>query len=495
MHNWGDKDFDWKGLDEAITFIETNLVRWGRINVTQAKEKFGCYDSETMVLTKFGWKLFKDVDIKNDEIATLKDGYLVYVKATNKVNIPYSGEMYQINTRGVDLLVTPGHFIYASKADKNGGDGNSGHKTYPYELQTYSNLFRKPKNFLKGARWVGNSPDNFIIHEYKNSWVAHNSFVRNHVSPEMVLPIKPLLKLLGWYIAEGYGGRTQVSFALNGNTSEPYLVSDIVRQLGFNPKSTVSGSRGVVVFYSKQMCDWLVEECGVGASNKKVPKFIKELSPELINIFLEALYSGDGHKAETSHILYTVSKTLALDVMELLLKGGFCGSLSSVSPKESVYDGRLIKGKYDCYAVSKLKNTVHRTINSHDTKEDIERKETTSTYTGRVYCLTVPGHLLYVMRGGKPVWCGNTARIYCSLGWYQFHNITHPRTVYNRYPKWLWELDCYYGTKIVPFLFGWVVHYHAWLYRKVYSMAVKKYPHLREEILCCADYDELLEGL
>jgi hypothetical protein len=88
-----------------------------------------------------------------------------------------------------------------------------------------------------------------------------------------------------------------------------------------------------------------------------------------------------------------------------------------------------------------------------------------------------------------------TARIYCSLGWYQFHNITHPKTVYNRYPKWLWELDCYYGTKIVPFLFGWVVHYHAWLYRKVYSMAVKKYPHLREEILCCADYDELLEGL
>ena len=88
-----------------------------------------------------------------------------------------------------------------------------------------------------------------------------------------------------------------------------------------------------------------------------------------------------------------------------------------------------------------------------------------------------------------------TARIYCSLGWYQFHNITHPRTVYSRYPQWLWELDVYYGTKIVPFLFGWVAHYHAWLYRKVYSMAVKKYPHLREEILCCADYNELLEGL
>jgi hypothetical protein len=88
-----------------------------------------------------------------------------------------------------------------------------------------------------------------------------------------------------------------------------------------------------------------------------------------------------------------------------------------------------------------------------------------------------------------------TARIYCSLGWHQFHSITHPRSVFNRYPRWLWDLDCKYGSKIVRFLFGWVVNYHCWLYRKVYSLAVKKWPHLKEEILCCADYDELLKGL
>jgi hypothetical protein len=88
-----------------------------------------------------------------------------------------------------------------------------------------------------------------------------------------------------------------------------------------------------------------------------------------------------------------------------------------------------------------------------------------------------------------------TARIYCSLGWHQFHSITHPRGVFNRYPRLLWDLDCKYGSKIVRFLFGWVVNYHCWLYRKVYSLAVKKWPHLKEEILCCADYDELLKGL
>lgn len=88
-----------------------------------------------------------------------------------------------------------------------------------------------------------------------------------------------------------------------------------------------------------------------------------------------------------------------------------------------------------------------------------------------------------------------TARIYCSLGWHQFHSITHPRSAFNRYPKWLWKWDCDYGSKIVKFLFCWVVQYHAWLYRTVYWIAVRRWKHLREEILCCADYDELLKGL
>ena len=89
-----------------------------------------------------------------------------------------------------------------------------------------------------------------------------------------------------------------------------------------------------------------------------------------------------------------------------------------------------------------------------------------------------------------------TARIYCSLGFGQIHSITHPRYVRSRYPKWLWKLDCSYGPKIMKLLFNWwVVPYHKWLYRFVYKMAVRKWPHLKEEILCCADFRELLKGL
>jgi len=88
-----------------------------------------------------------------------------------------------------------------------------------------------------------------------------------------------------------------------------------------------------------------------------------------------------------------------------------------------------------------------------------------------------------------------TARIYCSLGWHQFHDITHPGHCFSRYPKWLWNLDCIYGSKIISIVNKIVYPYHCWLYREVYKLAVRKWSHLREEILCCADFDELLKGL
>lgn len=41
MHSWGAEGVDWKGIDDAAHWIATQLIRWGRVPVTQYKEKFG----------------------------------------------------------------------------------------------------------------------------------------------------------------------------------------------------------------------------------------------------------------------------------------------------------------------------------------------------------------------------------------------------------------------------------------------------------------------
>lgn len=88
-----------------------------------------------------------------------------------------------------------------------------------------------------------------------------------------------------------------------------------------------------------------------------------------------------------------------------------------------------------------------------------------------------------------------TLRIYLSFGWHQLHSFTHPRYIYSRYPQWLWILDCLYFSKFFRLLNFIIVPYHQFLYRFFYKKAVEKWPHLTAEILCCADYDELLEGV
>lgn len=67
---------------------------------TTIKEKFGCYDVETEVLTKNGWKYFKDVTYE-DEFAILNDNdYLEYSVPSDIIEYHYTGKMYKLSSRG-----------------------------------------------------------------------------------------------------------------------------------------------------------------------------------------------------------------------------------------------------------------------------------------------------------------------------------------------------------------------------------------------------------
>jgi len=46
MHLWGDKDFDWKSLDEAGHYLEKQCRRWARLGV-HTKEKYGTLRVDT----------------------------------------------------------------------------------------------------------------------------------------------------------------------------------------------------------------------------------------------------------------------------------------------------------------------------------------------------------------------------------------------------------------------------------------------------------------
>lgn len=405
--------------------IKQELVRCNYLNeyrILQIKEKYGCYDSETEVLTKDGWKYFKDLTY-SDEIATLneKDETLEYQKPTDIIAYKYSGKMYHLENRGVSLMVTPNHNLYVSKGSYFNGSKNNLKRTYSYELCTPDKYYLKDKRFKKGCNWNGElKSETFTIKGYTKTRDYCN---REYHNSDITINLHTFVKFLGYYIAEGCSSSTdandnnrgEITIARDRSKYKTDLIDSLIKNIGFIPHDATDYKRndnsGATKVYSTVLARWLIDNCGHLAWNKKVPDFIKQLPKEYIKEFLDYLYLGDGYKAPTSHILYTTSEQLSNDVQELLLKAGYCFRVTNLGVRNHRKDKWNIYSKHPCYAINWLnKNEIE--IDMSKAKKTKSYKEEWVDYSGMVYCVTVPNHIIYIRRNGKGVWCGNSLRWY-----------------------------------------------------------------------------------
>lgn len=413
-----------KEIDDELK--KNNYVNQYRIY--QIKEKYGCYDDQTEVLTKDGWKYFPDLSYE-DEIATLnKDNdHLEYQKPTDIIVYKYKGKMYNLQNRGVDLCVTPNHNLYVAKGSYYNGKKNCEKHLYDFELTTPDKYYGKDKRFKKGGvKWEG---EPLVDNKYRiNGGIRQNitrNIKRTYVNANCEFDLIPWLRFLGFYVAEGYSGvdRTyknwdscgsEICVAYNPH-DEIELVTGLIQDIGFNPHIY----NGIAKFSNNTLARWLKENCGHLAYNKKVPNFIKSLPPNYIEEFLTYLFIGDGHKTDTSNILTTTSKQLSDDVQELLLKCGYCF-------RETIRNrcGKTtnVKGA-DHYITTKHISYDINWLRLQDIEIDMSKaskiksfKEEWVDYKGVVGCVTVPNHIIYVRRNGKGLWCGNSLRWYDNGG-------------------------------------------------------------------------------
>lgn len=83
------------------------------------------------------------------------------------------------------------------------------------------------------------------------------------------------------------------------------------------------------------------------------------------------------------------------------------------------------------------------------------------------------------------------ARFHCQL-----HDLIYPGYMWIVWPQFMNLVDLYfYATRVFDPVRSVINWWQAKVYRRAYKNAVKKWPHLRQEILCMADYDEFLNGL
>ena len=329
-----------------------------------------CYDEKTEILTENGFKLFKDLRA-DEKVATLdKDGYLVYQLPTKRFQYNYSGEMFHFEGRFLDFMVTPNHRMYVCRPGHNN-----------FELRRADKCDLVHLRFKRNAKWRGEDRIEFELKQNK-SYHYNTKIITN-------FPIIPFLKFLGYYLSEGSCiKKDKGTYRINIANSDEKVIREIkktIKDLGYTPLVERSTFRGVS-FCSKFLYDYL-KQFGK-ASNKFIPKEIKNLKPRLLNILFKAMMAGDGSKRGREY--YTSSKQLADDLQEILLKMGYSATIS-----RKVCDHPNWKDKYvvgiSKRGISMICNRPRRVY-----------------YSGKVYCVEVPNGIVYVRRNGKAGWCGNS---------------------------------------------------------------------------------------
>ncbi len=359
-----------------------------------------CYDSQTEVLTDNGWKKFNHLG-PDDFVCTL-DGETSEIEFQRPLRVftsNYSGTMYRLRTNRVSLLVTPNHRLFYRPCDFR--------KRKSYRLEEAENLIHRSKIFKKDGVWKGRHEEFFTLPGVE---VRHGSrfYSGARVIRERKIPIRPWLKFFGFWLAEGWV--TEGGHAICLSNDDHHLLAEMrkaLSEMGYN----AYGRHGILKMRNYQLGQYLIQFGK--ARDKFIPKELKELSPILMRIMFEWYIKGDGHiYGRTGKGLSATTESMRLrdDLQEVALKLGMSAyfklKLKKGTPFGSPTKKKVYRQNADSWDIFFTRKNEPAIVPSEIRKhKHIERWE---KYSGHVYCVQVPNHVVYVRRNGIPVWCGNS---------------------------------------------------------------------------------------
>jgi len=376
---------------------KTKLTRRGG-GLFGSNDQVGCYDEKTEILTDNGWIYFKDLTM-NDNVCTIdKNNNIVYNKPKTIFKYNYNGEMVEFKNRNFDLLVTPNHNMYTL-----------GYKNKKEIIRADKKKFEL--KIPKKGNWIGERKEKFVLPSISNNWISGNHNSKNcYIKENLFIDMDTWLKFLGLFISEGsfdndkiakkHGYRVMISKKKHCN-----IVEDVLNKLPFFYKKY-----GInYTICNKQLWSYL-KQFGK-QQNRFIPKDIKLLSKQQLEILYKYLIIGDGttRKNISKHgnyasVYYTISKKLSDDVQEIILKIGYHPSVSIRQERCVQITNKKYKSK-PCYQVICCDSNTYNIKNKFVNKVN---------YNGFVYCCEVENHVVLVRRNNCITWCGNSLGV-CTI--------------------------------------------------------------------------------
>lgn len=150
--------------------------------------------------------------------------------------------------------------------------------------------------------------------------------------PTMIPLNESVLRLMGYYIAEGYTHDREISFTFNSKEVE--FLNDVenimLETFGLTATESTKRNATTLTFYSSPLARLFVEWFGHKAYNKKIPHFAMLLPTQKQKELIKGMWRGDGWLSveQLRGNLKTTSKALCEQVKTLLLRQGIVPIIS-----------------------------------------------------------------------------------------------------------------------------------------------------------------------
>lgn len=337
-----------------------------------------CYDEQTEVLTRAGWKSFGKVAL-DDDLATVNpetQGF-EWQAPSRIVWEPYCGPMLHFQgQRNFDLLVTPNHKLFVQRCPDRYADDGHWRLLYAADIAA---RFRRSEYRMLSAPTSGTGD--------RPTWIEIPAYGRINSRSRTVVNIgaEDFMRLAGWYLTEGYcrpldsSERGRIVICQTDKFPEHRTeIIELLQRIGLQ----VNAKTKDITAHSVNLAAYLIDQFGSGSYEKGVPRWVKDLHPDLLAILRDTMMKGDG--ASAGGYYKSFSMQLRDDFQEICLRTGIRASVHS---------------DYVSLAWRNVRPTIHRA------PEVVE-------YDGMIGCATVPNHTLIVRRNGIPVVSGNSYEQY-----------------------------------------------------------------------------------
>lgn len=340
---------------------------------------YQCHDvDETRTLTKDGFKHYDDIT-DDDEIGCFNanTGELEYHKPLGRHCYEFDGELIRFQTDRIDIAVTENHrMLFKARGNEE------------WQVSEARNVGKRAK-FRKSVKWSGSED--------------YAQFIE---LDDQVLPLRDYLEIAAFYVTEGYVQReTRRHLSTYGDPMSVILYQtekgkgwDTLVALKERSAVKINQRKESFAICRKPLAAHFYREFGDQSSNKRIPRWIKDLPLKHIEKFLMDLIDGDGGIKTRDGLryyqYYTKSNQLMNDIMELAIK---CGFYPKKKTRRGIWEIYFSEGDL-------RSNTITLDSKKFDTI-------TRMPYQGRVFCFTTPTGFFITERNGRIAIQGNSAAI------------------------------------------------------------------------------------